>query len=153
GVVLLFSLTRRDPEPGLVRPFETIGAHIGQFMQRRDAERRAAEQAADLTAISSVAHALASQNDMYAARTTLVRAVREVTGASQVVLWELAAGGEELEVTAADGAAVRGMTLSLEGTSLTAATFMLGELSFVADIHADERVSDRWRAIAGGGSA
>jgi diguanylate cyclase (GGDEF)-like protein/PAS domain S-box-containing protein len=153
GVVLLFSLTRRDPEPGLVRPFETIGAHIGQFMQRRDAERRAAEQAADLTAISGVAHALASQNDMYAARTTLVRAVREVTVASLVVLWELGAGGDELEVTASDGAAVRGMTVSLETPSMAQTTFMLGELAYAADIAADERVSDRWRSITGGGSA
>jgi diguanylate cyclase (GGDEF)-like protein/PAS domain S-box-containing protein len=153
GVVQLFSRTHRDPEPGLLRPFATIGAHIGQFMQRRDAERRASEQAADLSAISGVAHALASQNDMYAARTTLVRAVREVTGASCVVLWELAAGGGELEVTAADGAAVRGMTLPLDATTVTAAVFAGGELAFVPDLGADRRISTRWREITGAGSS
>jgi diguanylate cyclase (GGDEF)-like protein len=153
GVVQLFSRTRRDPEPGLVRPFETIGAHIGQFMQRRDAERRAAEQAADLTTISGVAHSLASQNDMYAARTTLVHAVREVTGASCVVLWERSGSGEHLEVTAADGAAVHGMTLPFDGSTLTAAVFAGGELAFVPDLTADPRVSLRWREITGAGSS
>ena len=153
GVVGLFSRVRRDPEPGLARPFETIGAHIGQFLQRRDAERRATERAADLTTISGVAHALAAQDDMYAARTTLVRAVREVTSASCVVLWELAAGGEALEVTAADGAAVRGMALPLDGGTLTAAVFSGGVLAFVPDLADDPRVSLRWREITGAGSS
>ncbi len=153
GVVQLFSRVRRDPEPGLIRPFQTIGAHIGQFMQRRDAERRAAERAADLTTISGVAHSLAAQNDMYAARTTLVHAVREVSGATCVVLWERAAGGEALEVTAADGAAVRGMTLPLDGSTLTADVFNGGELAFVPDLAEDPRISLRWREITGAGSS
>ncbi len=153
GVVQLFSRVRRDPEPGLVRPFETIGAHIGQFLLRRDAERRAAERAADLTTISGVAHALAAQHDMYAARTTLVHAVREVTGASCVLLWELAGSGEALEVTAADGAAVRGMALALDGGTLTARVFTGGVLAFVPDMAADPRISLRWREITGAGSS
>jgi diguanylate cyclase (GGDEF)-like protein/PAS domain S-box-containing protein len=151
GVVLLFSRTHRDPEAGLLRPFETIGAHIGQFMHRRDAERRAAEQAADLVTLSGVAHALAAQTDMYAARTTLVHAVREATGASCVVLWEVSGG--ELEVTAADGAAVRGMTLPLDASTVTAEVFAGGELAFVGDLGADERISARWREITGAGSS
>ncbi len=153
GVVQLFSRTRRDPEPGLVRPFATIGAHIGQFMHRRDAERRAAEQAADLTTISRVAHALASQNDMYAARATLVHAVREVTGASCVVLWEPSAAGGQLEVTAADGAAVHGMKLSLDTSTVTAEVFAGGDLAFVPDLSVDERISTRWRRITDAGSS
>jgi diguanylate cyclase (GGDEF)-like protein/PAS domain S-box-containing protein len=153
GVVQLFSRVRRDPEPGLTRPFQTIGVHIGQFMQRRDAERRAAERAADLTTISGVAHALAAQNDMYAARTTLVHAVREVCGATCVVLWERSEGADALEVTAADGAAVRGMTLPLEGSTLTAAVFNGGELAFVPDLSEDPRISLRWREITGAGSS
>jgi diguanylate cyclase (GGDEF)-like protein/PAS domain S-box-containing protein len=153
GVVRLFSRVRRDPEPGLVRPFQTIGAHIGTFMQRRDAERRAAERAADLTMISGVAHALAAQNDMYAARTTLVHAVREVTGATCVVLWERSANADELEVTAADGAAVRGMTLPLDSSTLTAAVYRGGELAFVPDMSEDPRISLRWREITGAGSS
>src|SRR5439155_8864028 len=106
GVVQLVSRVRRDPEAGLIRPLETIGAHIGQFLQRRDAEARAAQRAADLSTMATVAHTLASQTDMYAARSMLVRAVRDVTGASCVVLWERSTGGEVAEVTAADGAAV-----------------------------------------------
>jgi diguanylate cyclase (GGDEF)-like protein/PAS domain S-box-containing protein len=153
GVVQLFSRVRRDPEPGLIRPFQTIGAHIGQFMRRRDAERRAAERAADLTTISGVAHALAAQNDMYAARTTLVHAVREVTGATCVVLWERSTAEGTLEVTAADGAAVRGMTLPLDGATLTAAVFKRGELAFVPDLAEDPRMTLRWREITGAGSS
>jgi len=153
GVVQLFSRVRRDPEPGLIRPFQTIGAHIGQFMHRRDAERRAAERAADLTTISGVAHALAAQNDMYAARTTLVHAVREVTGATCVVLWERSATEDALEVTAADGAAVRGMTLPLDSATVTAAVFTDGELAFVPDLSDDPRVTLRWREITAAGSS
>jgi diguanylate cyclase (GGDEF)-like protein/PAS domain S-box-containing protein len=153
GVVQLFSRVHRDPEPGLSRPFQTIGAHIGQFMHRRDAERRAAERAADLTTISGVAHALAAQNDMYAARATLVHAVREVTGATCVVLWERSAGEEALEVTAADGAAVRGMTLPLDSATVTGAVFKGGELAFVPDLSGDPRVTLRWREITAAGSS
>jgi diguanylate cyclase (GGDEF)-like protein/PAS domain S-box-containing protein len=153
GVVLLVSRVRRDPEPGLLRPLETIGAHVGQFLRRRDAERRAAQRAADLTTISEVAHALASQTDMYAARTTLVRAVREVTGATCVVLWELDAAGDELEVTAADGAAVRGMRLALDRGTVTAGVYAGGELAFSPDLAADPRISARWLDITGAGSS
>jgi diguanylate cyclase (GGDEF)-like protein len=79
--------------------------------------------------------------------------VREVTGANCVVLWERSASGEGLEVTAADGAAVRGMTLPLDGTTLTAEVFHGGELAFVPDMAEDPRISGRWREITGAGSS
>ena len=88
GVVVLVSRTPREPEPGLVRLLEGIGGHVTQFLQRREAEGRAAEQAEDLKALSKVAHELAGHTDLYAARQTLTRAVRDVTTASSVVLWE-----------------------------------------------------------------
>jgi diguanylate cyclase (GGDEF)-like protein/PAS domain S-box-containing protein len=151
GVALLVSRTPREPEPGLVRLLETIGAHIAQFLQRRDAEERLAAQAADLKTLSGVAHELAAQSDMYAARTTLCRAVRDVCGASCVVLWEAAAGGDELEVSAASGAAVHGMRLPLDADTPAGAAFVLGELTFVADFDGDPRVSERWREVTGAG--
>ena len=79
GVVVLVSRTPREPEPGLVRLLEAIGGHVTQFLQRREAEGRAAEQAADLEALSAVAHELAGETDLFAARNTLCRAVRDVT--------------------------------------------------------------------------
>ena len=59
GVVVLVSRTPREPEPGLVRLLEAIGGHVTQFLQRREAEGRAAEQAEDLRTLSTVAHELA----------------------------------------------------------------------------------------------
>ena len=127
GVVVLVSRTPREPEPGLVRLLEGIGGHVTQFLQRREAESRAAEQAEDLKALSKVAHELAGQTDLYAARQTLTRAVRDVTAASSVVLWEPTASGEELEVTAATGAALRGMTVSLGERSVISSVYHRGE--------------------------
>jgi GAF domain-containing protein len=100
GVVILVSRTPREPEPGLERLLEAIGGHVTGFMQRRDAEGRAAEQAADLKKLSAVAHELAGQSDYYSARMTLTRAVRDLASASSVMLWEPAKSGEELEITA-----------------------------------------------------
>ena len=66
GVVVLVSRTPREPEPGLERLLEAIGGHVTQFLQRREAEGRAAEQAEDLKTLSTVAHELAGQTDLFA---------------------------------------------------------------------------------------
>ena len=79
GVVVLVSRTPRDPEAGLDRLLEAIGGQVTQFLHRREAEARVAAQAADLRTLSGVAHELAAQDDMFAARMTLCRAVRDVT--------------------------------------------------------------------------
>ena len=63
GVVVLVSRTPREPEPGLVRLLEAIGGQVTQFLQRREAEGRAAEQAEDLRKLSAIAHQLAAQSD------------------------------------------------------------------------------------------
>jgi len=68
-------------------------------------------------------------------------------------LWERSAGEEALEVTAADGAAVRGMTLPLDSPTLTAHVYHSGELAFVPDLSGDRRISLRWREITGAGSS
>ena len=104
GVVVLVSRTPREPEPGLERLLEAIGGHVTQFLQRREAEGRAAEQAEDLKKLSAVAHELAGQTDLFAARMTLTpRGARRRAPASSVMLWEPTAAGDELEVTAAVG--------------------------------------------------
>ena len=153
GVVVLVSRTPRDPEPGLVRLLEGIGGHVTQFLQRCEAEGRAAERAEDLKALSKVAHELAGETDMYAARLTLTRAVREVTAASSVVLWEPTESGEELEVTAATGAALRGMTVSLGARSVIGSVFRGGELAFIADIPSNSRIALRWHELTDAESA
>ena len=80
---MLVSRTPREPEAGLVRLLEAIGGQVTQFLQRREAEGRVAAQAEDLKTLSGVAHELAAQNDMFAARMTLCRAVRDVTGSAR----------------------------------------------------------------------
>jgi diguanylate cyclase (GGDEF)-like protein/PAS domain S-box-containing protein len=147
AVVVFVSRTAREPEPGLVRLLEVFAGHITQFVRRRDAEGRAAEQAEDLKKLSAVAHELAAQSDLYGARMTLTRAVRDVTAASSVVLWEPTAAGDELEVTAASGAALQGMTVPLGVRSVLGDSFHTGNLEFVADVESDPRIAFRWHEL------
>ncbi len=106
AVVVLISRSPREPESGLLRLLEAISGQVTQFIQRRDADLRVAAQAEDLRTLSAVAHELAGETDAFAARGTLCRAVRDVTSASTVSLWE--PSGEALAVSASIGAAVRG---------------------------------------------
>ena len=147
GVVVMVSRTPREPEPGLVRLLEAIGGHVTQFLQRREAEGRAAEQAEDLRKLSAVAHQLAAQSDHYGARMTLTRAVRDVASASSVMLWEPTATGDELEITASSGAALRGMTASLAVPSGLGTAFETGDFAFAADVITDPRVKFRWNEL------
>jgi diguanylate cyclase (GGDEF)-like protein/PAS domain S-box-containing protein len=150
GVVVLLSCTPREPEPGVVRLLEAIGGHVTGFMHRRRAEGRAAEQAEDLRTLSKVAHELAAETDLFGARTTLCRAVRDVTRASSVALWE--PEGDELRVTAAVGAAVVGMSIALDPRSVTAGAFVTGELAFVPDVSDDPAVAG-WHDVSAAASA
>ncbi len=153
AVVVLVSRTAREPEPGLVRLLEVIGGHVTQFVRRREAERRVAEQAEDLKKLSAVAHELAAQSDLYGARMTLTRAVRDVTAASSVVLWEPTATGEELEVSAATGAALQGMTFPLAERSVIGNAFHTGDLEFISDVDVDQRIAPRLRGLTNARSA
>jgi diguanylate cyclase (GGDEF)-like protein/PAS domain S-box-containing protein len=152
GVIILVSRTPREPEPGLVRLLEAIGGHVTQFLQRREAEGRAADQAKDLKTLSAVAHELAGQSDHYGARMTLTRAARDVTSATSVILWEPTDSGEQFEVTAATGAAVQGMTVPLGEPSVIRGVFGTGELVFVADMAGDRRVAFRMHELTAGAS-
>ena len=116
GVIVLVSRTPRELEGGLTRLLEAIGGQVTQFLQRREAEARVAAQAADLRTLSNVAHELAAENDLFAARNTLCRAVRDVTSSVSVVLLE-PSGAEALAVSAAVGAAVLRMSVELDGRS------------------------------------
>jgi diguanylate cyclase (GGDEF)-like protein/PAS domain S-box-containing protein len=147
GVVILVSCTPREPEPGLVRLLEAIGGHVTQFLKRREAEGRAAEQAEDLKKLSAIAHELAGQSDHFAARMTLTRAVRDVASASSVMLWEPTASGEELEISASTGAALRGMTASLGIQSGLETAFHTGDFAFAEDVITDPRVKFRWHEL------
>jgi diguanylate cyclase (GGDEF)-like protein/PAS domain S-box-containing protein len=152
GVVVLVSRTPREPETGLERLLEGIGGQVTQFLHRREAEARVAAQAADLKTLSGVAHELAAQDDMFAARMTLCRAVRDVTGSASVTLWEPVLGGSELEVSAAVGAGVRGLRNALDGRAPTAVSFLSRELSFEADVAAHSILAD-WHDVSGAASA
>jgi diguanylate cyclase (GGDEF)-like protein/PAS domain S-box-containing protein len=151
--VVLVSRTPREPEPGLERLLEAIGGHLSQFVARREAERRVAEQAEDLRRLSGVAHELAAQTDHYGARMTLTRAVRDVADASSVVLWEPGASGDALEVTATTGAALQGMSVPLNVSSVLGTVFAHREPVFVADVANDPRIAFRWHELTGAASS
>ena len=151
AVIVLVSRTPREPEAGLTRLLEAIGGQVTQFLQRREAEGQAAAQAADLRRLSEVAHQLAGEDDLFAARNTLCRAVRDVTRSAMVALLE-PSGRDALAVSAAIGAAVRGLDVELDPRSITAEAYLSRELIFVADVASDPRAS-RCQAIAGSVSA
>ncbi|MDA0174097.1 diguanylate cyclase [Solirubrobacter taibaiensis] len=151
GVIVLVSRTPREVEGGLTRLLEAIGGQVTQFLQRREAEARVAAQAADLRTLSNVAHELAAENDLFAARNTLCRAVRDVTSSVSVVLLE-PSGTEALAVSAAVGAAVLRMSVELDGRSIIAEAFLAGELIHVSDVIDDARASS-CQAVAGAQSA
>ncbi len=152
AVAVLVSRAPRERDPALGRLLETLTAHVDQFAQRRAAEQHAAAHAEDLRALARVAHELASQNDLYAARNALCAAVREVTGAGSVVLWEPGDAAGTLAVTASAGAAVHGMTVELAQPSAAGAAFTSGDAMFVPDVALDERVRLNWHAVTGSAS-
>jgi diguanylate cyclase (GGDEF)-like protein len=153
AVVTLVSRAPREPEEGIGRLLDTIAAHVAQFIQRRHAQDDAAARLEDVRALGRVAHELASQTDLYAARSALCAAVRELTGASSVVLWEPPAGDvNALEVSAAAGAAVRGMRAPLAEPSAAGAAYLTGDPIFSADVAGDTRVRLNWHGVTGAAS-
>jgi GAF domain-containing protein len=54
GTILFFAREEREPDPGLARLLQAIGAHLAQFLERRRAERALAERTAELIALSRV---------------------------------------------------------------------------------------------------
>jgi len=48
GTILFFSREEREPDPGLARLLQAIGAHLAQFLERRRAERALAERTAEV---------------------------------------------------------------------------------------------------------
>jgi PAS domain S-box-containing protein len=54
AVILFFSREQRDPDPGLSRLLQTIGAHLAQFLERRRTERALAERVAEVDELSRV---------------------------------------------------------------------------------------------------
>lgn len=151
GVIVLVSCTPREPESGLTRLLEAIGGQVTAFLQRREAEARVAAQAEDLRTLSNVAHELSAENDLFAARNTLCRAVRDVSGGVSVVLLE-PSGRDALAVSAAVGAAVLRMAVDLDARSVSAEAYLTGELIHVADVLSDSRASS-CQAVAGARSA
>ncbi|MBE2314852.1 diguanylate cyclase [Solirubrobacter sp. CPCC 204708] len=151
GVIVLVSCTPREPEHGLTRLLEAIGGQVSQFLQRREAEARVLAQAADLRTLSNVAHELAVENDLFAARNTLCRAVRDVTGSVSVALLE-PSGRDALTVSAAVGAAVLRMSVAIDARAVTSEAYLTGELIHVADVLSDARASS-CQAVAGAASA
>jgi PAS domain S-box-containing protein len=88
GIILLFSTTERVAEKHLGRPLGAIAAHVAHFLERSRTDRDIAEHSADLAALSHVAHELASQTDLDAARAAICQATVDVSGAAIAALLE-----------------------------------------------------------------
>jgi PAS domain S-box-containing protein len=52
GTIMFFSRDEREPDPGLGRLLQAIGAHLAQYLERRRAERALAERTAQVDELS-----------------------------------------------------------------------------------------------------
>jgi PAS domain S-box-containing protein len=60
ATIMFFSREQRDPDPGLGRLLQTIGAHLAQFLERRSTERALAERVAEVRELSRIVASLRS---------------------------------------------------------------------------------------------
>jgi GAF domain-containing protein len=60
ATIMFFSREQRDPDPGLGRLLQTIGAHLAQFLERRRTERALAERVAEVGELSRIVASLRS---------------------------------------------------------------------------------------------
>ena len=150
GVVLLVSSERREPEVSMDRLLEAIASHIAQFVERRRAERRIAEQAADLAILSQAAHRLASETDLDAAGRAVADAALGASGADCAALWM--PDVDELVAVAAVGCDVTGSRMPYSATGGTAVAFRTGE-PVAADVVSDPVRSNGWTAATDSRSA
>jgi PAS domain S-box-containing protein len=142
GLIVLLSRDERAEEPQVSRRLEAIGAHLAHFIERCRAERRIAEHASDLAALSRVAHELASKTDLPGARAAVCDAAVEVSEAAFAILLERE--GEELRCTGSSGA-LDGAPLPERGISPAAlAVLRDGEPRFVADVSDEPSLLSPW---------
>ena len=132
------------------RLLEAIASHIAQFVERRRAERRIAEQAADLAILSQAAHRLASETDLDAAGRAVADAALGASGADCAALWM--PDVDELVAVAAVGCDVTGSRMPYSATGGTAVAFRTGE-PVAADVVSDPVRSNGWTAATDSRSA
>ena len=147
GVVVLVSRTPREPEPGLVRLLEgdRRARHpVPAAPRGREPRRRAGRGPQD--ALQGRPRARGPDRHVRGPAHADARRARD-HAASSVVLWEPTAPGTELEVTAATGAALRGMTVSLGESSVLSTVFQRGQLAFLADVPGSAAIAFRWHEL------
>jgi GAF domain-containing protein len=148
GVILLFSGAERVAEERVDRLLGGIGAHVAHFLERSRADRHITEHSADLAALSHVAHELASQTDLGAARTAICEAAVGVSGAAIAALLEPA--GDRLHCVAFAGPALDGVDLPPLGVSPGAQRALdRGTPLFVGDVQQDHELMTAWVAATG----
>jgi hypothetical protein len=143
AVVVLLSAITRPEESRMERPLTAIGAHVAHFLERCRADRHIAEHAADLGALSRVAHLLASQTDLDSARRSICEAAVDVSGGSAALLLE--ADGDQLACTAHAGQVPDGDALTPRGHSLGARrAYAAGTPLFEPDLAAAPGMQSPW---------
>ncbi len=140
GVLELAARERHARHAGTAEVLAVVAAQVGQFVQRKRAQGRVAGHAQNLGAVVELSHAVSRLRDPELVRPTLCAAIRDVTGADQVVLFE-PVDGERLIATSQVGDRVPvGAVLDAAGTSAVGQAFRSGVGVYVADAAVDPRV-------------
>jgi diguanylate cyclase (GGDEF)-like protein len=142
GVVELGSIEALTHDGATLELVADVATAIGQFVQRRRAEDRMTVQAVNLAAVAELSHTLAQVPSPADTRSTLVRAIRELSRADSVMLLE-PDGPSHLSITAeAGGLAPVGARVHLDRDEAIAIdVFRSGRGRFVADYTTERRVA------------
>jgi diguanylate cyclase (GGDEF)-like protein len=141
GVLELAAREERAEDPEMEDLVAVVAAQIGQFVQRKRAQNHIREQAENLSSVVELAQSIGRLRDPARFRPALCTAMRDVTGADQVALFELDDSGERLVLTAQKGDHLAdGLVLAVDGPSAVATAFRTGEGDYVADTSNDARV-------------
>jgi diguanylate cyclase (GGDEF)-like protein len=134
GVVELGARERCTHDTDVLELLSAVATQIGLFVQRRRAEERMANHAANLAAVAEFNQELARTTDPRGARDILVRALRDLTRSDAVALME-PDGPHRLVLTAQVGDVVPADTvLDLEDGSLASVqVFRSGRGRFLTD--------------------
>lgn len=154
GVIELWETPLIEGGSAHTRALFALGARLGQFVQRRAAECVAENYALALRVLRESLGHLACGGDPVAVRRILCAAVREVSQADVVFLWEPDARGTTIKVTGSAGWTGQTFESKMsDEASGAAAAFNARQPRFVPNVRADAVVSRRLAEHLGAVSA
>jgi GAF domain-containing protein len=147
AVMEFFSRDVRPPDAALLTLLGGLGGQVGQFWARKQAERRALEEARLLATLGSAAQQLTRVTDPEEARPAVCQAALEISGAGLAQLFEPTSDGG-LELTASVGVDLPPIRIGRGERSGALQALVTKKRLFVPDVRDDPHVSPRLAALA-----